>query len=70
MSDVRSVSGGMELEAVREKALSCGTVLRYLEPAAEMRMLWRSCLDIGTGYIENISNTIRSYCIIIYYVFM
>ena len=49
----------MELEAAREKALSYQSVLRYLEPRAEMRLLWRSALDIGTGYIQTLSNTIR-----------
>ena len=49
----------MELAEVREKALSCQSVLRYLEPRTEMRLLWRSALDIGTGYFETISNTIR-----------
>ena len=49
----------MELAEVREKALSCQSVLRYLEPRTEMRLLWRSALDMGTGYIEAISNTIR-----------
>ena len=49
----------MELAEVREKALSCQSVLRYLEPRTEMRLLWRSALDMGTGYIETISNTIR-----------
>ena len=49
----------MELEEVREKALSYQSVMRYLEPRAEMRLLWRSALDIGTAYIETISNTIR-----------
>merc|ERR1712110_593985 len=54
-----SALAAMELGEVREKALSYQTVLRYLEPRAEMRLLWRSALDIGTGYIETISNTIR-----------
>merc|ERR1712179_273390 len=54
-----SALAAMELGEVREKALSYQSMLRYLEPRAEMRLLWRSALDIGTGYIETISNTIR-----------
>ena len=49
----------MELDQVREKALSYQSILKYLEPKVEMKLLWRSCLDMGTCYIENISNTIR-----------
>merc|ERR1712131_217748 len=49
----------MELDQVRERALNYQSILKYLEPRVEMKLFWKSCVDIGTCYIENISNTIR-----------
>ena len=50
----------MELECIREKAQVCQSVLKYLEPRYELKLVWKSCLDIGSGYLDIISNTIRS----------
>merc|ERR1712241_742884 len=49
----------MELECMREKAQVCQSVLKYLEPRYELKLVWKSCLDIGSGYLDSISNTIR-----------
>ena len=49
----------MELEEAKEKAITYQTRLKYLETRWELRQVLRSCLDLGTDYFENISNTIR-----------
>ena len=56
-----SVSGSsmMELDQLRDKALTYQSVLKYLEPRVEMRLLWRSCCNMGHSYIHNISTTIK-----------
>ena len=54
-----SVSSMMELDQLRDKALTYQSVLKYLEPRVEMRLLWRSCCNMGHSYINNISTTIK-----------
>ena len=49
----------LELEHMKEKALTYQSVLRYLEPRVEMKMIWRNCVTVSTNTFNNITNTIK-----------
>ena len=51
----------MELEEATEKALTYQSRFKYLEARGELKQLLRSCLDLGSDYLENISNTSRGH---------
>ena len=45
---------------MRLQAKTYQSILKYLEPKAEMKVAWRSAQDLATSCLTNISNTIRS----------
>ena len=49
----------MELEEATEKALTYQSRFKYLEARGELKQLLRSCLGLGTNYLEHISYTMR-----------
>ena len=49
----------MELNAIREKAVTYETHLRYFDPKHELKSIWNVWVDVSLYYFEDFSNTLR-----------